>query len=147
MVASSFKVVSLNRFLSPSGNSSFYGQGRSRPPVPRPDLYPPAGLSSNDGTYNTLLQSISSGLNAVQSQLSTIQQQNLQRDETMKKVLQEIDSLKEKLPIPSADNTTKSKRCRKSPRGLSVSAVYYVSAILYSDLYFDDLSIVLDLYF
>jgi hypothetical protein len=100
----------LFRFLSPSQNSSFYGQRH----------YPPYSPEQNLPTTHSLLESISCTLSNVQRQLSAIQEDNVERDVTMKKILQEIDDLKNKPPLPVTD-PPKSSRSRKSPRGLSVS--------------------------
>lgn len=112
------------RFLSPSQNSSFYG-GRRHPPPPEPRLesLSLAGVHNGDASTYSLLESISYSLSGVHSQLSTIQEQNLERDATMKKVLQELDDLKNKT-YADGDGTPKLNRSRKSPRGLSVSMMY-----------------------
>ena len=101
-------------------NSSFYG-GRHLPSS-RLESHSPAGVHGDSTITHSLLESISCSLSGVQRQLSTIQEQNVERDATMKKVLQELDHLKNKQPVPCDDGTPKSNRCRKSPRGLSVSA-------------------------
>lgn len=79
----------------------------------------------------SLLQSINCGLSGVQQQLSTMQENNVQRDLAMKKISEDIEDLKSKRPV-ACDDTPKSKRCRKSPRGLSVSTVLGLD--LFSDL-------------
>lgn len=61
-------------------------------------------------------------------QLSTIEKQNSQRDSTLKQL--EKDIQENKWSGDNAEEIPKSKRCRKSPRGLSVSCQLFVS--LYS---------------
>ena len=73
----------------------------------------------------SLLQSISVTLSDIQMQLSTIEEQNLQRDSTLKELEKDIKDIKEgKQSSDTHLEVPKSKRCRKSPRGLSVSFSY-----------------------
>lgn len=68
-----------------------------------------------------LLQSISMTLSDIQVQLSSIEEQNSERDSTLKRLEKDISDMKEnKRPGNSLEETLKSKRCRKRPRGLSV---------------------------
>lgn len=93
---------------------SFYGRNR------RQECFPPGPSNSE---IHSILQSMSCCLSDVQRQLVIIQEQNSERDSTMKKLVEEVRDLKEKQPSLSSDidETPKSKRSRKSPRGLSVS--------------------------
>ena len=64
-------------------------------------------------------------------QLSTIEEQNSQRDSTLKPLEKDIQDTKEnKRSGDNAEETPKSKRCRKSPRGLSVSCQLFVSLLV-----------------
>lgn len=61
-------------------------------------------------------------LSDIQVQLSSIEEQNSEHDSTLKRLEKDVNDLKEtKRPGNSLEETPKSKRCRKSPRGLSVS--------------------------
>lgn len=108
------------RFLNPSlqpqiSPSGFYG-GRSRP---RQESCPTTPNSST--AVHSLLESINCTVNNMQQQLLSMQEQSLKHDSSIEKMRKEIEDLKENRPSPYADHTPKSKRCRKSPRGLSVS--------------------------
>ena len=70
----------LRRFLHPS-SQSFYGSG-AHPTSTRPDE-----------NVQSLLQSICTTLFDMQSQLSTIKQQNDDRDVALKKLVQEVCGL------------------------------------------------------
>ena len=73
------KLRELYRFLHPtSGSQSFYGS-RARP-----------GGTRQDDNIQTVLQSIYTTLCDVQSQLSTIRQQNDDRDVALQKLLKEV---------------------------------------------------------
>ena len=75
-----------------------------------------------DSNALTLLRSISMTLSDVQMQLSTIQQQNTQRDETLRQLEIDIKDIKgSKRAGANIEETPKSKRRRKSPPGLCVS--------------------------
>ena len=68
----------------------------------------------------SMLQSISMTLSDVQGQLAVIQQQNEQCDSTLNRLEGELQAMKRSNEAPQ--DTPKSKRQRKSPCGLSVSA-------------------------
>ena len=59
----------------------------------------------------------------MQTQLSTIQQQNSQRDIFLHQLEKDIKDLKSKQSAESLEQTQKTKKCRKSPPRLSVSNV------------------------
>lgn len=76
-----------------------------------------------------LLQSISMSLSDVQRQLSTIQEQNVQCDQTFRQLEMNIQELKtNKIPAPLEETP---KRSQKSPRGLSVSLSIFESTWQY----------------
>lgn len=82
--------------------------------------------SGNDG-IRSLLETINCSLSEMQRQLYSMQEQNLERDTSMKKILCELEELKKEQQI--AENSSSlaghtPKRSRKSPRGLSVSTLY-----------------------
>lgn len=108
----------MHRFLDPSAQpaSGFYG-GRSRP---RQESCPTSPNSST--AIHSLLQSINCAVSDMQRQLVSLQEQSLERDSSIEKMRKDIESLKENRPSPFVDHTPKAKRCRKSPRGLSVSS-------------------------
>ena len=66
-----------------------------------------------------LLQSIGMTLSDMQRQLATIQEQNVHRDDTLRQ-LNEIKACKRSADQVEALETPKSKKSRKTPRGLSV---------------------------
>ena len=73
------KLRELYRFLHPkSGSQSFYGS-RARP-----------GGARQDDNIQTVLQSICTTLCDVQSQLSTIRQQNDDHDVALQKLMKEV---------------------------------------------------------
>ena len=63
-------------------------------------------------------------------QQSTIEEQNSQRDSTLKQSENIQDMKENKRSGDNAEETPKSKRCRKSPRGLSVSCQLFVSLLV-----------------
>ena len=67
-----------------------------------------------------LLQSISMTLSDMQRQLATIQEQNVHRDDTLHRLENEIKACKRPADQVEALETPKSKKSRKTPRGLSV---------------------------
>lgn len=73
-----------------------------------------------------LLQSISTTLRDMQRQLATIQQQNVHRDETLCRLQKEIKACKRPTDQVDALETPKSKKSRKTPRGLSVRTLVLV---------------------
>lgn len=77
----------------------------------------PPELESN------LLQTISCSLSDIQVKLSAIQEQNLERDATLKQLEKDIQDMKGNKGILDNDDNVnlKSKRSKKSPCGLSVS--------------------------
>ena len=86
-----------------------------------------------DADTVSMLQSISITLSDVQMQLSTIQEQNARRDVTLRQLEKDIQEIKcSKRVGDNLTETPKSKRSRKSPRGLSVSDVtYHVNKIYF----------------
>ena len=66
-----------------------------------------------------LLQSISMTLSDMQRQLATIQEQNVHRDVTLRQLKNEIKACKRSADQVEALETPKSKKSRKTPRGLS----------------------------
>ena len=59
------------------------------------------------------------------------EEQNSQRDSTLKQLEKDIQDTKEnKRSGDNAEETPQSKRCRKSPRGLSVSCQLFVSLLV-----------------
>ncbi len=115
--------------MNPSASSGFYGRNRQEIPTGPPT----GGTSNSDDAIHSLLHSISCSLSDVQRQLVTMQEQNVGRDSSMKKLLSEIGDLKNSHQAPSfADQIPKSKRSRKSPRGLSVSAAFRMQETLFN---------------
>ena len=97
------------RYLNPPNGNSFYRSNEVITPEPQPNQQ-----------VLSMLQSISMTLSDVQGQLAIIQEQNEQRDSTLNRLEGDIQTLKRKNEAPQ--DTPKSKRHRKSPCGLSVSA-------------------------
>ena len=98
------------RYFNPSNGNSFYQSNELISPEPQPNQQ-----------VLSMLQSISVTLSDVQGQLAIIQEQNEQCNSTINRLEGDIKTLKRKNEVPQTD-TPKSKRHRKSPCGLSVSA-------------------------
>lgn len=80
-----------------------------------------------------MLQSISTTLSDVQGQLSVLQDQSRRRDDTVSRLESEVKELKAtKRSNEVEESTPKSKRQRKSPRGLSVRFLYLSITLLHA---------------
>ena len=68
----------------------------------------------------------------MQMQLSTIQEQNERRDATLQQLEMDINEMKgsKRFAAGGLEETPKSKRSRKSPRGLSVSGYNHVCSCI-----------------
>lgn len=80
---------------------------------------PPSPLQSGN-ELNNMLQTISVTLSDIQAQLCSIKDQNRERDSTLRQLEKDIKDIKGNKRPATDDNSTKSKKNRKSPCGLSV---------------------------
>ena len=104
-------------------SNQFYRRGDLLP-IPRGSRQDHSTESEETlSSLNMQLQTIGTTLCDMQTQLSTIQQQNSQQDIFLHQLEKDIKGLKSKQSAESLEQTQKTKKCRKSPPGLSVSNV------------------------
>lgn len=110
----------VHRYLQPAGSSreasQFYGRGDLLPIPPAPD---PRSSGHLPNEIN-MLQTISMTLSDIQVQLSSIQDQNSERDATLKQLQQDMKEMKGLKRSADDDGIQKSKKGKKSPCGLSI---------------------------
>ena len=106
------------RYLNPV-ETNFYHGGSSHLETRQQS----SGPSNSD--IHSLLQSMCCSLSDVQRQLVATQEREQERDSSIKTLIAEVQELKDQHASLHTVQAPKSKRCRKSPRGLSVRATSF----------------------
>lgn len=120
-----FFICLLFRFLNAD---QFYRRGDLLSPSPGDQSHrQQQSLDSHKADQIHLLQSISTTLSEMQRQLTTITEQNIQRDNTLYQLEQDIKEMKgckRQADQLNALETPKAKRSHRTPPGLSVSKFF-----------------------